>query len=204
MADQRMYHAPGLDLPALGEALSQWFMGEGFEAQTLQAPGGLAIQARRTEGWRSWVGMSAALNVTLMQQGDQLTVQMGAAKWTDKAVVGAVGLLIFWPALIPAGYGAWKQKKLPDQVFQFIDQYVAGGGAVSGTISASAVPAPTTTLSAAALTCPSCGEAVRPDAKFCDSCGATLRRDCSECGQPLRPGAKFCDSCGAAAEATAK
>lgn len=203
MAEQRMYHAPSLDLRELAGVVSDWFQNQKFEVQTLEAPGGgLVVQARQPEAWRSILGMSSALNVTMTPQGENLIVQMGAAKWVDKAAVGAVGVLIFWPALIPAAYGAWKQKQLPNQVFQLVDQYVATGQApvvapMPAVTPAAAAPAPS------GLKCPSCGQAVRAGAKFCDNCGAVLQQDCPQCGQALRPGAKFCDSCGAKVEAAA-
>lgn len=196
MAEQKMYHAPGLDIRELADVVSNWFQSQQFEAQILEAPGGgLVVQARQPEAWRSILGMSSALNVTMIPQGDNLMVQMGAAKWVDKAAVGAVGLLLFWPALIPAAYGAWKQKQLPNQVFQLIDQYVATGQVpVVGPVPVAA-PAPTPVPSAAR--CPSCGQPVRAGAKFCDNCGTLLQLACPQCGAALRPGAKFCDSCGA-------
>ncbi|MBC7249994.1 MAG: zinc ribbon domain-containing protein [Anaerolineae bacterium] len=205
MPEQRMYHAPGLDLHELAGVVSDWFQSQQFETQILEAPGGgLVVQARQPETWRSILGMSSALNVTMTRQDENLIVQMGAAKWVDKAAVGAVGLLLFWPALIPAAYGAWKQKQLPNQVFQLIDQYVATGQVpVIPPAPAPAKKAPAPTAAPAGLQCPSCGQPVREGAKFCDNCGAPLQLNCPQCGQALRPGAKFCDNCGAKVEAAA-
>jgi len=205
MAEQRMYHAPGVDLRELASVVSDWFQNQKFETQILEAPGGgLVVQARQPEAWRSILGMSSALNVTMTPQGENLVVQMGAAKWVDKAAVGAVGVLLFWPALIPAAYGAWKQKQLPNQVFQLIDQYVATGQVpVIPPAPAPAKKAPAPTAAPSGLQCPSCGKPVREGAKFCDNCGAPLQLTCPQCGQALRPGAKFCDNCGAKVEAAA-
>jgi len=195
MAEQKIYHAPNVNLQELAKVVSEWFQNKGFEAQTLKAPGGgLTVQARRPESWRSFVGLSAALNVTMTPQDDNLVVQMGAAKWVDKAAVGAVGLLIFWPALIPAAYGAWKQSQLPKQVFELIDQYIATGQAPATIPAAAPTPTPT---AEAELRCPSCGKPVSPEAKFCPYCGAALQLTCPECGAKVPPGAKFCPNCGA-------
>ena len=55
--------------------------------------------------------------------------------------------------------------------------------------------------------CPTCGQANRVGARFCDSCGRALASSCAQCGTELRAGARFCDACGApigtAAAATA-
>ena len=203
MPEQRAFHTPDVDIQDLGQKLSEWFEGQGFEAQSLEGHGGgLVVQARKPERWRAWVGMDAALNVTMTVQGENLLVQTGASKWTDKAVVGGLGALLFWPAMIPAAYGAWKQKQLPDEVFRFVSQYVATGGelpfasAPSAPVVAPAkAPAPSE-----GMACPKRGAVVREGAKFCDNCGASLRMTCPQCGAELRPDAKFCDKCGAKVE----
>ncbi len=48
------------------------------------------------------------------------------------------------------------------------------------------------------MDCISCGHSNRDQAKFCEGCGASLRRSCPECGAELQPEARFCDACGAA------
>ena len=49
------------------------------------------------------------------------------------------------------------------------------------------------------MTCPSCGNENRPEAKFCLSCGSALARTCPN-GHPVPAEARFCDECGAAVE----
>ena len=197
MSDQRIFAAPDVNLGELTGVLTDWFSSKGFEAQTVEAPGGgFAIQARKPEAWRNWVGLSSALNVTLNPQGDNILVQTGAAKWLDKAGAAAGGLILgLWPVLIPAAYGAWKQSQLPNEVFQVIEQFLTTGQAPVGV----GAPAGATARAPIAATtpCPSCGKSVRADAKFCDSCGASLLVTCASCDAVLRTGAKFCDSCGA-------
>ncbi|MDY7040276.1 MAG: zinc ribbon domain-containing protein, partial [Chloroflexota bacterium] len=179
MAEQKIYSAPDVDVRELAGVVSDWFQNQQFEVQTLESPGGgLVVQARQPEAWRSIVGMSSALNVTMTRQGENLVVQMGAAKWVDKAAVSAVTLILFWPALIAPAYGAWKQSQLPKQVFQLIDQYVVTGQVpvvAPAPVAAAPAAAP---VPASAARCPSCGQAVRAEAKFCDNCGALLQVAC--------------------------
>jgi len=52
------------------------------------------------------------------------------------------------------------------------------------------------------VSCPACGQALRPGARFCDSCGHAFAGRCPACGQELRPGARFCDGCGRALTAS--
>ena len=49
--------------------------------------------------------------------------------------------------------------------------------------------------------CTSCGEELRPGARFCPNCGLRLTQDrhpthCRHCGAELREGARFCPRCG--------
>ncbi|HEV8625961.1 MAG TPA: protein kinase [Acidimicrobiia bacterium] len=48
------------------------------------------------------------------------------------------------------------------------------------------------------MTCPSCGEPIRPGARFCLSCGTRLELTCPSCGAVLPSSARFCDACGTA------
>jgi membrane protease subunit (stomatin/prohibitin family) len=56
---------------------------------------------------------------------------------------------------------------------------------------------------AATVTCPNCGKANAPAAKFCADCGGKMevaQVPCVKCGAKLREGAKFCSECGASQE----
>ena len=44
--------------------------------------------------------------------------------------------------------------------------------------------------------CSVCGEPIVPGAKFCLSCGASLKKVCPNCGAALENKAKFCLECG--------
>lgn len=45
-------------------------------------------------------------------------------------------------------------------------------------------------------TCPSCGQASPPTAKFCAECGVQLVQPCPQCGHACEPTHKFCPECG--------
>ncbi|MEA3308608.1 MAG: FtsK/SpoIIIE domain-containing protein, partial [Chloroflexota bacterium] len=44
--------------------------------------------------------------------------------------------------------------------------------------------------------CRTCGASLRAGAKFCPNCRTPVRNRCSQCGSLLKPGAKFCPACG--------
>ncbi|HWD84270.1 MAG TPA: adenylate/guanylate cyclase domain-containing protein, partial [Solirubrobacteraceae bacterium] len=45
-------------------------------------------------------------------------------------------------------------------------------------------------------TCRSCGEGLRPNARFCSACGAPAVPRCAACGTELDPTDRFCAGCG--------
>lgn len=61
-------------------------------------------------------------------------------------------------------------------------------------------------LATAGTTCPRCGQALRPQARFCAHCGQAVAVQttgqpaihCPNCGRPLRSQARFCSGCGTA------
>lgn len=47
------------------------------------------------------------------------------------------------------------------------------------------------------MVCPACGKENQPENKFCDKCGALLRKVCPACGAEQDGDDKFCGQCGA-------
>lgn len=48
------------------------------------------------------------------------------------------------------------------------------------------------------MQCAKCGSDNPDDGKFCEQCGALLKRRCAKCGSENSPAARFCSSCGSA------
>lgn len=125
MTETKVFHAPAISSEEAANVVSDWLKSEGFDTQILLAPeDGILVQARKSGMLRKAIGVSAALGVTIKKSGEELMIETGAAKWADKAAVGAVGAVVFFPVAATAAYGAWKQSKLPDQVFQVMEKYV--------------------------------------------------------------------------------
>ena len=51
-----------------------------------------------------------------------------------------------------------------------------------------------------ALRCTICGASLRPESRFCPTCGQPVVTTCPYCGATLRAGARFCPRCGRAIE----
>ncbi len=123
----RRYRAAGGRLKELHDDLEDWLRGEGFTVQDLKTEeGATLIQVSQPGGWRKLIGMSTALNVILDQQGDDLTVEIGAGQWIDKAAAGAVSLFVLWPLAVTAAIGAWNQMKTPQRIFARVSELLEG------------------------------------------------------------------------------
>ena len=108
--------------------LENWLISQNFNCQQLTTEdGGTLLQVAKKGGWRKFIGMGTALNIVLYQSSNNnITVEIGAGRWIDKAVVGTVGGALA-SCLIPtlvftAGFGAWQQMKLPKKIYQYISE----------------------------------------------------------------------------------
>ena len=102
---------------------------------------------------------------------------IGRGKWADKVGAGAVGALLFAPLAITSAIGAYKQNKLPAEIFECIEKFIISGGvSVHRNVSFDR-------LNSSQMKCP--------------NCGATMsgNKICSRCGAELSPNQKFCGKC---------
>jgi hypothetical protein len=116
-------------LPAdeLARALADHFRAQQFEAQVFRASGDRTVmQARKESLWRHLFGVAYALTVVFTPAEAQLRVGLGGHEWVDTAISGAIGLVAVQPVLLGTAYGIWKENQLDKQVWQVIDDRVAG------------------------------------------------------------------------------
>ena len=153
---------------------------------------GYFIQAKTEDGWKKFVGMDSALQVQMLDMNNEtVNVQIGAAKWADKALAAGAGAALFAPLMGTAAYGAWLQSKLPNELFEFIEQYILSDGRTA-TVSL------TTDVGIAkdSAICKKCGTHNSPDARFCTGCGEGLMDTCPGCNSSIPQNTKFCPECG--------
>jgi hypothetical protein len=102
--------------------LKNWLISQNFNCQQLTTEdGGTLLQVAKKGGWRKIFGTSTALNIVLHQSSNNITVEIGAGRWLDKAAVGAASIL-WLPLFFTAGFGAWQQMKLPNKIYQYISE----------------------------------------------------------------------------------
>jgi len=117
----RRYLCNPADAARLISDVRGWLRSQEFDSTQVNTESqGVLLEIKKRGDWRKYVGMATALNILFEQTGDTLTVEIGAGQWIDKAGAGAVGMFVFAPIAITAGYGAWEQSKMPDKIFDFI------------------------------------------------------------------------------------
>ena len=192
MTETRVFMLNGTQVQDIVIRLEGFFRTEkGMDAQSSQTTDGYVMQASQPkDGWKTLTGMRLAVTVQMAVAGDQLNVSIGEGQWSDKIGAGAIGLFVAWPLAITAGMGAYKQKKLPSEVFQVIENTIMTGGQPV------VVPGAGQTVAAGMTLCPSCKAQLAPGSKFCNRCGAKLGQKCPNCGAEITADSAFCSECG--------
>ena len=130
MSESRVFMLNGTEVQAVVDRLETFLHTEkGMEVQSSQTADGYVMQASQPkDGWKTLTGMRLAVTIQLTVFDSQLNVTVGEGQWADKIGAGALGLFIAWPLAITAGMGAFKQKKLPDEIFRTVENCIISGG----------------------------------------------------------------------------
>lgn len=192
MSESRVFILNGVESQAIVNRLDSFFRGEkGMEVQSSRTADGYVMQASQPkDGWKTLTGMRLAVTVQMALTGGQLQMTVGEGQWSDKIGAGAIGLFVAWPLAITAGMGAYKQKKLPAEIFQVIESCILAAGKPVVVNGAGPV------VAGGMIQCPACKEQVPAGSKFCSRCGTRLGNACPRCGAEVPPGAIFCPACG--------
>jgi RNA polymerase subunit RPABC4/transcription elongation factor Spt4 len=195
MADSRMFKLDSeVDVEKLGRGIEGFLRDKkNLSAEGIKTNEGYLVQAKQAESWKKFIGMDSAIQIQIIPTGDMITVNIGAGKWIDKAGAATVGMLLFAPLAVTAAIGAYSQNKLPEEIFNFIEQFLLSGGK-SVTFSMSASQA----LKSNEVLCPGCKAPNPSTSRFCVSCGSKLALECPNCHSFVLQGTKFCSECGSA------
>ena len=195
MADSRIFNLdPNIRVIDVANAVKGFFeFSKGLVSEVVETQQGIIIQARQTDGWKKFAGMDNSVQVQIVDHGTSIIVNIGAGKWIDKAGAATIGMFIFAPLAVTAVIGAVANKKMPEEVFNFINTFIATGGKTAYYSPQNNAPV----NNASSRQCPKCNTANHPDTRFCVTCGEKLINDCPKCGVVINYGAAFCPSCGA-------
>lgn len=99
---------------------------QGLQVQGASNGEECVLQCRQEkDGWKTVSGMRLATTVQITRTApDNINVTIGISEWSDKIGAGVAGMLLFWPLAVTAGIGAYKQKKLPEEIFRCIENYL--------------------------------------------------------------------------------
>jgi len=152
-----------LDTNGLAKKLERTFGDEGYKVQEIGGGDDIAVQIKKESTARAVVGLQQAITVRMQKQGSQTKVSVGQAKWADKVGVEAIGAIAFWPLMIPATWGVYKQHTLPQKVIDVVNDYASSN-----------VPNVESKTSLT-IACPKCGVSNTADSGTCSACGASLK-----------------------------
>lgn len=185
----------GVTVEMLGDAVEGFLRDEkAMITQSDKTVEGYFVQGKQeSDAWKKISGTDLAISVQIFQAGEIINVTVGYGKWSDKIGAGALGWFVAAPLAITAVYGALRQKKLPAEIFDFMEKYILSGGQ-SVTVGLSGGKK----LSADEMVCPSCKAVNMKGTKFCSNCGTKLLKQCPGCGNDVADGINFCPQCGQA------
>jgi hypothetical protein len=120
------FHCPHGLYQDLISSTQNWLVNEGFEHQKLTTEEkGILLRVEKHGKWKKMIGMSTALDIVFHQIDNTVNVQIGAGRWADKAVVGAVSMVVLWPLAVTSGLGAWEQAKMPERIYEHIAMFLS-------------------------------------------------------------------------------
>ena len=167
MKESRVFELNQVTAEQVLEAVTTFLRGEkGMEVQSVATPNGYLIQAAQADTLRTLSGMKLATTVELTVNGTQLNVTLGEGQWADKLGAGTVGIFLLWPLAVTAGIGAYKQKKLPSEIFEVVYRCTMGEPTSFRTAGVPVNAAPT---APAGAVCPQCGAQIFASARFCSA-----------------------------------
>ncbi len=196
MADSRLFQkVSGITADRIGRSVENMLRSKGMTVQGGKAGQGYVVQAKDADSWKTISGMSTAIEVQISDTGNGILVNIGNAKWSDKVGAGVIGAFVFAPLAVTAVMGSMKQKKLPAEIFAYIERFIVSGGQDIYLGTDFANP------SAGNLICPHCGSENPLGQSFCTSCGKPLNLNCPSCGKAIPIGTAFCPHCGCKTDA---
>ena len=182
----------GATIESIVEAVETYCrVNKSMETQSSRTTDGYVLQASQPgDGWKTISGTRLAITTQFMVIGDVLTVTVGQGRWSDKVGAAAIGLFAAWPFALSAGIGAFRQRRMPEEIFQVIERTILTGGVQVVINGAGSI------LREGTVICPVCKAHNSGSSRFCSHCGTPLQAVCPDCGKPVSPDAKFCPSCG--------
>ena len=115
----------GKTIDGVQEAVCRFLNFSKMQIQTLDHGKYRIVQARTPKsGAKKLIGMDKAVEVRIYQEAERVHVEIGEAKWADKAAVMMLSMFFLWPLTITSGVGIYQQKQLLNDLRAAIEQYI--------------------------------------------------------------------------------
>lgn len=174
MAQTRFYPNSAIYAESLGRYLSKKYSGRKYQVQLIEVSSaqenGYIFQVKRKYAGNlgrilyKISGLDLAGTVKIQVHQNDLNVEAGGGRWIDKAAVaGFAAFIAFGVLIIPAGWGAFKQKKLITDLINNVDNYFKEKSTSDFTQDSS-----DNNL------CNSCRSRIKPGMVYCGNCGVKL------------------------------
>ena len=108
------------------EAVKTYLHSENMETQYFLRNDCHIVQARAKSGkLKQFVGLDKAIEIcmTPINNNSMVTVEIGGAKWADKAAVMAVSMFVLWPLTVTSGVGLYSQSQIIKKTKNYIEMY---------------------------------------------------------------------------------
>lgn len=111
---------------SLATYIQRKYYSRGFQTQKIpfeeNGIPGIMVQIRNTADdlcskIKTGIGLKTCAMMILKNHGNDLQIDVRAGSWLDKIFSITVAWIVLWPLIAVGAWGAWKQKKLLDQVF---------------------------------------------------------------------------------------
>ncbi len=154
-----------VDLAGAAFHLENHFRGKGFEVQSLQGlSGSWQVSLRKGGMFKSILGLKTALNVTLQQNHQSVSVDADVGIFGSQGIPTFITVFVFWPVLVTQIWGLVVQSNLDDEAVSCVEQYVSSASLGSPR-----------QQPGSSLFCTHCATPVQVGMKFCPDCGNPIQ-----------------------------
>ncbi|GCE26916.1 hypothetical protein KDA_24000 [Dictyobacter alpinus] len=126
--DARFYNLRNQDIniESIANNLVNAYQAQGYQAQYIGNQDQVMIQFKKGGDIEAFIGLQAALSLSLQRTSGGIMATIGQQKWVDKVAVGAASVFIpvLAPLLLTAGFGLFRQFNLAGQIFSMLDGMV--------------------------------------------------------------------------------
>lgn len=123
--NKKYFYGDAVYASEVGRIAQRFLQSKDMETQIIEGEK-IVVQGRKKSGLiRKMAGLELSATVQIVPEGNDLLIVTGNAQWLDKAVGGVIGLCLFAPFFVTAGWGAYQQHKLFPQIEKEIENFLA-------------------------------------------------------------------------------